>query len=104
MIVRDLVEGPKHFSELERAGINPRTLSARLRRLVREGFVRREPVGYPRAPYRLSPKGEGLLPLISFLRSYGETWLPLPQSREAGDQAAAGAAPRRAASSSTRSR
>jgi len=35
LIVRDLITGPKRFETLQRAGINPRTLSARLRHLVR---------------------------------------------------------------------
>lgn len=80
MIVRDLVAGPKRFGDLQRAGINPRTLSARLRLLLREGFVRREPHRErpPRVVYRLTGKGEALLPLIDFLRTYGETWLPVP--------------------------
>ena len=79
MIVRDLVAGPKRFGDLQRAGINPRTLSARLRHLLHEGFVRREPHRErpPRVVYRLTEKGQALLPLIDFLRAYGETWLPL---------------------------
>lgn len=78
MIVRDLAEGPKRFRELERAGINPRTLSARLHHLVQEGILVREAhAGEVRVLYRLTEKGQALLPLIAFLRSYGDTWLPM---------------------------
>lgn len=79
MIVRDLSGGPRRFSELAAAGINPRTLSARLRHLQNHGFVLRDGLldrpGIRR--YRLSRKGEALMPLIVFLRQYGETWLPV---------------------------
>jgi len=79
MIVRDLITGPKRFEALQRAGINLRTLSARLRHLVREGFLTREPHRKrpPRVLYRLTDKGAALVPLTEFLRAYGETWLPL---------------------------
>lgn len=80
MIVRDLSDGPKRFTELAAAGINPRTLSARLRHLQDHGFVLREASGGgPSARrYRLSGKGEALIPLIRFLRHYGDTWLAVP--------------------------
>lgn len=78
MIVRDLALGPKRFKELERAGINPRTLSARLRRLEHEGVLSREAhPGEVRVVYRLTDMGRALLPLIDFLRHYGDTWLPM---------------------------
>lgn len=79
MIVRDLMNGPKRFTELERAGINPRTLSSRLRHLVRVGFVVRAREG-PRPLYRLTDMGAALLPLLGFLREYGDRWLPIPES------------------------
>ena len=39
LLLHDLSEGPRRFSELERAcpGISPRTLSERLRQLEQEG-------------------------------------------------------------------
>ena len=41
IIVHDLSEGPRRFSELERScpGISPRTLSERLRALEQEQFI-----------------------------------------------------------------
>lgn len=82
MIIRDLMEGPQRFRDLEAAGINPRTLSARLRHLQDTGFIGRR--GLAETPtiavYHLTEKGEALVPLINFLRSYGNTWLPLSRS------------------------
>ena len=83
MILRDLASGPKRFTELQTAGINPRTLVARLRHMEAVGFVIRN----PEAGYALGERGTALLPLIGFLRAYGETWLPLsdPGARETDD-------------------
>jgi DNA-binding HxlR family transcriptional regulator len=45
VILRDLVEGPKRFSELENTseGISPRTLADRLRQMEGQGLVFRSP-------------------------------------------------------------
>src|ERR1051325_3301460 len=79
LIIRDLAEGRSRFCELERslAGISPRTLSLRLRALEAEGIVERRtyPEVPPRVEYKLTPKGEALVPLIEQLRSYGREWL-----------------------------
>ena len=80
MMIRDLIAGPKRFRDLEAAAINPRTLSARLRHLQETGFVRREQETTARpavAVYRLAEKGEAVIPLVDFLREYGNTLLPL---------------------------
>jgi DNA-binding HxlR family transcriptional regulator len=79
LIVHDLSEGPRRFSELEHAcpGISPRTLSERLDMLEREGFVLRHSYheSPPRVEYQLSEKGEALLPIIDAMRSFGHAWL-----------------------------
>src|SRR2546423_11644715 len=79
LLVHDLSEGPRRFSELEHscAGISPRTLSERLRALEDEGIVQRQsyPESPPRVEYELTPKGEALLPIISEMRTYGHEWL-----------------------------
>ena len=79
VIVHDLSEGPRRFSELERScrGISPRTLSERLRLLEREGLVARQS-GDPaarRTSYELTDKGEALLPIIEEMRKFGHEWL-----------------------------
>jgi len=79
LILRDLVEGPSRFCELERslAGISPRTLSLRLRALEEEGVVVRETFGEvpPRVEYSLTDKGRALVPLVEDMRRYGQEWL-----------------------------
>ena len=79
LVIRDLAEGCSRFCELERSleGISPRTLSLRLRALEAEGIVERRtyPEVPPRVEYTLTPKGEGLVPLIEQMRSYGRDWL-----------------------------
>ena len=79
LLVHDLSEGPRRFSELERSccGISPRTLSERLRALEQEGFVGRQsyPESPPRVEYSLTDKGRSLLPIIDAMREFGHSWL-----------------------------
>jgi DNA-binding HxlR family transcriptional regulator len=79
LIVHELSEGPRRFSEIEHscAGISPRTLSERLRALEHEGILRRESFAErpPRVEYALTPKGEALLPCIDAMREFGAEWL-----------------------------
>jgi DNA-binding HxlR family transcriptional regulator len=79
LIIRDLAGGRSRFCELERSleGISPRTLSLRLRALEAEGIVDRRtyPEVPPRVEYRLTTKGEALVPLIEQMRRYGREWL-----------------------------
>jgi DNA-binding HxlR family transcriptional regulator len=79
ILVHDLSEGARRFSELEHScgGISPRTLSERLRALEHEGIVVRRsyPESPPRVEYELTDKGEGLLPIIDEMRQFGRDWL-----------------------------
>ena len=79
LLVHDLSEGARRFSELERscAGISPRTLSERLRWLETEGLVDRHsyPESPPRVEYELTEKGRALLPIIGAMREFGHAWL-----------------------------
>jgi DNA-binding HxlR family transcriptional regulator len=79
IIVHDLSEGARRFSELERAcpGISPRTLSERLDMLERLGIVGREsyPESPPRVEYELTAKGAALLPIIHAMSDFGHAWL-----------------------------
>jgi DNA-binding HxlR family transcriptional regulator len=76
IIVHDLSEGARRFSELERScpGISPRTLSERLRVLEQEGFIARSSERR-RVDYELTEKGEALLPIIDAMRRFGHEWL-----------------------------
>jgi DNA-binding HxlR family transcriptional regulator len=79
LLVHDLSEGPRRFSELEHScvGISPRTLSERLRALEEIGVVERHsyPESPPRVEYELTAKGEALLPIIDEMRRFGHDWL-----------------------------
>ena len=79
MLVHDLSEGARRFSELEHScpGISPRTLSERLRALEQEGILGRRsyPESPPRVEYELTDKGAGLLPIIEEMRRFGHAWL-----------------------------
>jgi DNA-binding HxlR family transcriptional regulator len=79
LLVHDLSEGARRFSELEHScpGISPRTLSERLRVLEAEGIVVRHsyPESPPRVEYDLTEKGRGLLPIIHAMSEFGHEWL-----------------------------
>ena len=79
LLVHDLSEGPRRFSQLERScsGISPRTLAERLRALEQEGMVARQSYAEspPRVEYELTQKGEDLLPIIDEMRRFGHAWL-----------------------------
>jgi DNA-binding HxlR family transcriptional regulator len=83
ILVHDLSEGPRRFSELEHScnGISPRTLSERLRALEHEGIVLRRSYAEspPRVEYELTGKGEALLPIIDAMREFGHEWLVEPE-------------------------
>ncbi len=89
LIVRDLSRGRRRFSELERslAGISPKTLSERLKRLEDAGVVVRECFAEvpPRVEYSLTAKGHALLPVIESMRAFGVDWL---STGTCGDDAA----------------
>jgi DNA-binding HxlR family transcriptional regulator len=88
VIVHDLSEGARRFSELERScpGISPRTLSERLRALEQDDIVVRTS-GRRRVEYELTPKGEALLPIIGEMRRFGHAWL-VPEHGHAHDETA----------------
>ena len=79
LLLHDLSEGPRRFSELEHscAGISPRTLSERLRTLEDEGIVERHSYqeSPPRVEYELTDKGAAMLPIIEAMRAFGREWL-----------------------------
>jgi len=79
LLVHDLSEGPRRFSELEHScsGISPRTLAERLRVLEQEGIVERHSYAEspPRVEYELTGKGRAMLPIIDAMREFGHEWL-----------------------------
>jgi DNA-binding HxlR family transcriptional regulator len=90
IIVHDLSEGSRRFSELERScpGISPRTLSERLRVLEQEGLIARQS-SPRRVEYELTEKGKALLPIIDAMRHFGHDWLVPEHDHSAGAERAA---------------
>lgn len=75
MIIRELLDGPKRFTEL-RAGVGPVTgkiLAERLRLLADYDIVRRDayPGVPPRVEYALTPRGASLRPVLAALWQWG---------------------------------
>src|SRR6202035_2116387 len=72
LLVHDLSEGPRRFSQLERScsGISPRTLAERLRALEHDGMVERHsyPESPPRGEYQLPAMGPPPLPIMTACR------------------------------------
>ena len=78
-IVWALLDGPKRFTALLEAapGVRDRVLSQRLKELEAAGIVTRSQYLEvpPRVEYELTAKGQGLLPIIDAMRSFGHEWL-----------------------------
>jgi DNA-binding HxlR family transcriptional regulator len=81
LILRDLMTGPKRFSELEHSlnGISTRTLTQRLEELVTDGIILRDCTDGPTHPsYRVTDTGASLQAILEQLRRWGEN-LPVKQ-------------------------
>lgn len=75
LIVEDLLNGPRRFTEIERSlgGANPKMVTARLRELESAGLVSRAIYAEvpPRVEYALTERGRDLRPTIDALRKFG---------------------------------
>jgi DNA-binding HxlR family transcriptional regulator len=74
LVVRDLLSGPKRFTDLmdRLAGITPKTLTQRLRDLEADELVEVDRVpGRREVWYRLSPAGQDLQPVLDELLHWG---------------------------------
>jgi DNA-binding HxlR family transcriptional regulator len=78
LILRDLIDGSKRFSELERSlkGISPRTLSQRLDDLEKYSIVTKASYAEvpPRIEYTLTEKGRDLLPMLKQMAVWGDKY------------------------------
>ncbi|HKE11579.1 MAG TPA: helix-turn-helix domain-containing protein, partial [Myxococcota bacterium] len=78
LIVRDAFFGAHRFGDFERSlGIAKNVLSARLQHLVDHGVFELADVGSEgqRFEYRLTEKGEALLPVLTALREWSDGWV-----------------------------
>jgi DNA-binding HxlR family transcriptional regulator len=78
LIVRDAFFGARRFGDFERSlGVAKNVLAARLAHLVDHGIFERVEVGREgqRFEYRLTAKGEALLPVLTTLREWSDEWV-----------------------------
>ena len=79
LILREAFYGTTRFDEFtERVGITDAVAAARLRELVADGLLVREPYREPgqrtRHQYRLTEKGADLFPVLVALMQWGDRW------------------------------
>jgi DNA-binding HxlR family transcriptional regulator len=83
LLLREVFQGVRRFDDLRvRTAIPRQVLTARLRRLVDQGLLRREPYREPgqraRSEYRLTDKGIDLYPVLVALQQWGSHYLSDP--------------------------
>ncbi len=76
LILRELIDGVRRFSDLQRAldGVSQKVLTAQLRELEADGVLRRTvfPEVPPRVEYALTDLGMELIPVLEGLHAWGE--------------------------------
>jgi DNA-binding HxlR family transcriptional regulator len=80
ILLREAFYGTSRFDDFaQRVGISEPVAAARLRELVADGLLEREPYQEPgqrtRMEYRLTDKGAELLPALVALMQWGDRWL-----------------------------
>ncbi|NJP31881.1 winged helix-turn-helix transcriptional regulator [Micromonospora thermarum] len=95
LIVRELLPGPRRFTELREAlpGISPHTLTSRLRQFETYGIVIRTtyPEIPPRVEYRLTAAGQRLREVLDAMAAWA-TSIPDPESHSVSSAATQNAA------------
>ncbi len=79
LIMREALFGTRRFDDfVRRVGVGEPAMAARLKELVTAGVLERIPYREPgqrtRHEYQLTRKGRELLPVITALRTWGDTW------------------------------
>ena len=74
LIIRDLLDGPRRFCELERSldGIRSRTLTLKLKKLVKEHVASKDDASHL---YSITDQGKNLGEVIDAMHHYGKKWL-----------------------------
>ena len=89
LVVRELVFGPKRFTDLRAGlgGISQNVLSQRLRDLETAGILRRTFLGPPASTqaYELTPQGRALEPVLVAMSRWGALTPPAPGSEMSND-------------------
>ena len=77
-IINHLSEKEMRFNEIQRSinGLNPTTLSDRLKRLEKDGFIERkeETLDKVSVVYELTNKGRAILPVINEISKFAEKY------------------------------
>src|SRR5687767_7420770 len=80
LLIRNMLRGQRHFNQFlaNIPGINPKTLSTRLKELERDQIIiRRIEKGTPVSiEYRLTEKGVALLPILRQMVRWSVAWAP----------------------------
>lgn len=75
LILRDLGDGTKRFSELQRSigHISQKVLTSQLRKMEQDGLLTRTVYAEvpPRVEYSLTPLGESLAPILDAMKKWG---------------------------------
>ncbi len=78
LILRDMVDGPRRFSQLQNSlvGISPRTLSQRLDDMEAGEIITKESFHEvpPRIEYTLTDKGRDLVPILRAMAKWGDKY------------------------------
>lgn len=86
IVHRLLIARKKRFCELqeELGGVNPSTLSSRLKMLEDEGLVMRDQVSSipPHVEYSLTDKGSELAPVIAEIAGWSQRWVCHDEDRD----------------------
>ena len=74
LIIRDLLNSPARFCELERSlsGVSSRTLTLKLKKLADEGIVLKDDATHY---YSITDQGKNLGKVIDAMHGYGKKWL-----------------------------
>lgn len=79
LILRDLMQGPLRFSELQRSvgNVSQKVLTSKLREMEAKGILHRHiyPEVPPRVEYSLTDLGMSLKPIIDSMYQWGEWYM-----------------------------
>lgn len=89
LIVSELLNGSRRFGEIRDAldKISSQTLTNRLKMLEKYEFIVREAFLEipPRVEYRLTEKGQAVLPVLEALATFGVHYMPEPEDQSCTD-------------------
>ncbi|WP_338676039.1 helix-turn-helix domain-containing protein [Streptomyces sp. SCSIO 30461] len=87
LIIRELLAGPRRYTDLhvDLPGVSTDVLASRLKDMERDGLAVRRRLPAPASVYvyELTPRGEGLLPVLAALADWGASELTDPRPTDA---------------------